>query len=208
MDPFLRLSTITALWVAWCAIHSILSRDGPLGSTELLKGPVGRFHRLFYNLFAVASLAVVCALIPHKNEVEIVKWSGPLVAIQALVWAAAFFILYLSSRLLDGWGFLGFDAFRTPHMVDVDHPLVTRGIYGVVRHPQFLAVFMVLWTRDLTDTDVVTNVVLSLYVVAGTKIEERRMLRKYGNQYREYMTRVPGFLPTSLSALKLAISRR
>jgi methanethiol S-methyltransferase len=173
-----------------------------------LRGPVGRFHRLFYNLFAIASLAVVCVLIPHKNEVEIVKWNGPLVVIQALVWAAAFLILYLSSRLLDGWGFLGFDSFRRPHIVDVDHPLVTRGIYGVIRHPQFLAVFMVLWTRDLTDTDIVTNVVLSLYVIAGAKIEERRMLRKYGNQYSEYMTRVPGFLPTSLSALRLALKQR
>jgi methanethiol S-methyltransferase len=208
MDPFLRLSTVAALWVAWCAIHSLLNNDGPIGGTALLRGPFGRFYRIFYNLLAIASLVLVCNLIPHKHEVMILQWRGPLVAVQAVVWAAAFFIGYLSFRLFNVWTFLGLDIFRKPRTVHVDKGLVTWGIHGVIRHPQFLGGLMLLWTRNLADTDLVTNTVLSLYLLAGAKVEERRMLKKYGDQYSEYKSHVPAFLPTSLSALRAVIGQR
>lgn len=208
MDPFLRLSTVAALWVAWCAIHSLLNSDGPIGRTALLKGSFGRFYRIFYNLVAVASLALVCNLIPHSHEVRILQWSGWLVVVQAVVWAVAFYIGYLSFKLFNVWTFLGLDVFRKPHKVHTGNELVTWGIHGVIRHPQFLGGLMLLWTRNLTDTDLVTNAVLSLYLIAGAKVEERRMLRKFGNQYREYMSRVPAFIPASLSALKAVSGRR
>ncbi len=104
-----------------------------------------RFYRIFYNVFAVASLGVVLYLIPHEDEVVLVRWRGPLVIIQASIWALALFIRYVALRLLGARTFFGSDAFDTKHTAHTDEQLVTWGIYGVIRHPGFLAGLMLLW---------------------------------------------------------------
>lgn len=195
MDSFLRLTHVAALWVVWCVIHSALNSDGVIRRTGILTSSVSRFYRIFYNLFAIVSLAVVSSLIPHNDEVVLLRWRGPLSAIPVLAWAIALFIWYLSFRLLGSRAFLGLDAFDKKRVSDKIQPLVTHSIFGVIRHPQFLGGLMLLWARDLKDTDLVTNVVLSVYLIAGSKIEERRLLRQFGNRYRDYMSRVPAFIP-------------
>jgi protein-S-isoprenylcysteine O-methyltransferase Ste14 len=172
-----------------------LNSEGVIKRTGILRSPVAGYYRVFYNLFAVVSLAAVCSLIPREHEVTLVKWSRPFVAIPVLVWATALSMWYLSFRLLSFRSFLGLDAFRKQPVSGEDHDLVTHGIFGVVRHPQFLGGLMMLWFRDLKDTDLVTNVVLSAYLIVGSKIEEHRLLKKYGDRYRDYMTRVPAFIP-------------
>jgi protein-S-isoprenylcysteine O-methyltransferase Ste14 len=169
---------------------------------------VGSFYRLLFNVFAIVSLVLVLILIPHTNDATIVEWRGPLVAIQAIVWSVALLIWCVSIRSLSTKSFWGLDAFGRKHADHARGQLVTWSIYSVIRHPGYLAGLMLLWTRDLTGTDLVTNAVLSLYLIVGAKIEERRLLNKYGNQYRQYMARVPGFIPADLSALKAAIGSK
>jgi protein-S-isoprenylcysteine O-methyltransferase Ste14 len=86
-----------------------------------------------------------------------------------------------------------------------EHPsdkLITRGIYGEIRNPQFLAGLLLLWARDLTCTGLVINIVLSLYLISGAFIEERRFLHKFGKDYVRYRSHVPRFIPRRLPSLR------
>jgi protein-S-isoprenylcysteine O-methyltransferase Ste14 len=74
----------------------------------------------------------------------------------------------------------------------------TRGLYAVIRHPQYLALAVsgfglaILWPRFLTL--VLLAVMLFLYYLLA-RDEERRMLARFGDAYRRYMERTGMFLP-------------
>ena len=73
--------------------------------------------------------------------------------------------------------------------------LVETGIYGVVRHPQYLggilAVFLttLLWYPHWLFA--VLGVAGTAVVYAGCILEDRRMVQKFGDEYEDYMRRVP-----------------
>src|SRR3970282_1150349 len=74
----------------------------------------------------------------------------------------------------------------------------TRGLYAVIRHPQYLALAVsgfglaVLWPRFLTL--VLFAVMLFLYYLLA-RDEERRMLARFGDGYRGFMARTVMFFP-------------
>jgi protein-S-isoprenylcysteine O-methyltransferase Ste14 len=79
-----------------------------------------------------------------------------------------------------------------------------RGLYAVIRHPQYVALALsalglaIMWPRFLTL--VLLAVMLFLYYLLA-KDEERRMLARYGDGYREYMGRTGRFLPRAVEGL-------
>ena len=77
----------------------------------------------------------------------------------------------------------------------------TRGLYAVIRHPQYLALAVsgfglaILWPRFLTL--VLLAIMLFLYYLLA-RDEERRMLARFGDAYRSFMERTGMFFPRLL----------
>jgi protein-S-isoprenylcysteine O-methyltransferase Ste14 len=76
--------------------------------------------------------------------------------------------------------------------------LATHGIYARLRHPQYLGFILVMlgflfqWPTLLT---LAMFPVLVVMYVRLARSEEREALATFGNEYRAYMERVPGFIP-------------
>ena len=76
--------------------------------------------------------------------------------------------------------------------------LVTDGIYGLVRHPQYAGIFLVIigqlvhWPTVFTLA--LAPVIVWLYVKLALR-EEARLVDRFGDQYRKYQQRVPMFIP-------------
>ena len=72
--------------------------------------------------------------------------------------------------------------------------LVDRGVYAIVRHPQYLAGMLIGLALPLISQHwavaVLGVVAIALYYV-DTYEEEASTIEKLGDQYREYMQRVP-----------------
>jgi len=125
-------------------------------------------------------------------------------AVPVVVWCLATFVFWLTFRCLDWREFLGF---RDMGIVSkkkgrATGQLIIRGIYGVVRHPQFSAGLLMLWVRTLRDTDVVISAVLSAYLLVGAYLEERRLVMKFGEEYVRYRESVPAFIPMRIPRLR------
>jgi protein-S-isoprenylcysteine O-methyltransferase Ste14 len=79
-----------------------------------------------------------------------------------------------------------------------------RGLYCLIRHPQYLALAIaawglaVMWPRFLTLT--LFAVMLFLYYLLA-RDEERRMLTRFGESYQGYVERTGMFLPLVLERL-------
>ncbi len=73
--------------------------------------------------------------------------------------------------------------------------LDSSGVLGLIRHPWYLAVFILIWANDLNVATIVVNAVLSAYLVIGTLLEEKKLVLEFGDIYREYQRNVSMFIP-------------
>ena len=111
----------------------------------------------------------------------------------------------LSFRHLDADEFLGMKQVRryfAHHEVAgnieglTQKELVTTGVYGIVRHPMYLAgIIIFTFNPYITRNSITVTIMADLYFVFGMLIEERRFLPIFGEPYREYMKRVPRLIP-------------
>ncbi|HUL22794.1 MAG TPA: isoprenylcysteine carboxylmethyltransferase family protein [Thermodesulfobacteriota bacterium] len=84
---------------------------------------------------------------------------------------------------------------RTDQTLSKGYTFDKSGILGMIRHPWYTASIMVVWARDLSLPDLLINIVVSAYFIIGTNLEERKLLREYGEKYREYQQTVSMFIP-------------
>jgi protein-S-isoprenylcysteine O-methyltransferase Ste14 len=76
--------------------------------------------------------------------------------------------------------------------------LVTSGPYRWMRHPMYTAALvLVIATTFLTASAIVGigGVVMFALLAARSRIEERRLVEKFGDAYRDYQKRTGRFLP-------------
>ena len=79
----------------------------------------------------------------------------------------------------------------------------SSGVLSVVRHPWYLAVFILLWARDLYPAGITVNAVLSAYLLIGTLLEERKLVLEFGDNYKLYQQQVSMFIPLKWLRSKL-----
>ena len=80
------------------------------------------------------------------------------------------------------------------------HTLVTRGPYRWVRHPFYLCVLLLVLSLGLVAANwfmLAAGVVLVTMLVVRTRIEEEKLLARFGDPYRAYLKRTGRFLPGS-----------
>lgn len=76
--------------------------------------------------------------------------------------------------------------------------IATEGVYGVVRHPQYLGLFMALFGQIIHWPTIITVVLFPIIVLAYVRLarrEERDMVSRFGEAYRSYQESVPRFFP-------------
>src|SRR6266566_3215842 len=106
---------------------------------------------------------------------------------------------HILSYIFIGGGFILISVgWKALYDAQQQHRLATSGIYSYVRYPQydgFIAVmfgFFLQWPTLLT---LAMFPVLVFMYVRLARAEERKSIREFGDQYRAYMTQVPGFIP-------------
>jgi protein-S-isoprenylcysteine O-methyltransferase Ste14 len=77
--------------------------------------------------------------------------------------------------------------------------LATTGLYGLVRHPQYTGLFIGLFGEGVVHWPTLFSVGLFPVIVLASCLlarrEEKRMIEKFGEEYRVYQGKVPMFLP-------------
>jgi len=89
-------------------------------------------------------------------------------------------------------------AFGWKKIFRTEGKLVTTGIYGHVRHPQYLGFLVltmginVLW---LTISTIILWPILAILYYRLAKEEEKRLEEKFGEEHKKYKSKVPMFIP-------------
>jgi protein-S-isoprenylcysteine O-methyltransferase Ste14 len=76
--------------------------------------------------------------------------------------------------------------------------LVKSGIYGYIRHPLYLSVFLFGTGVMLKDPGLIQLILGTINLIAvyfTARIEEKEMIAKFGDEYKEYMKETKMFIP-------------
>ena len=110
---------------------------------------------------------------------------------------AAGIILTLAGYILFIWSVIARGRYATSWAMQKTHKLVTWGPYRFVRHPSYLAYFLlftgllIMWPNLLT---LVPLVAIPGYIKATDK-EEKLLEAHFGNEYKDYQRKTGRFFP-------------
>lgn len=185
-------------WAVWCTLHSALISIPVTDYMNRRLGDGFRFYRLFYCAFSLATLIPLMLYSASIRREPIFRWEGPLVVIRYILLAAGIGLFYAGGRNYSLPRLLGIKQIRrgiTDRSLSGYDSFVISGIQRIIRHPWYLGGIMIVWAKDLSLPTILTNLVITSYFVIGTFLEERKLVREFGDRYRDYQRNVSMFLP-------------
>jgi protein-S-isoprenylcysteine O-methyltransferase Ste14 len=190
---------IIFIWAAYCALHSYLISTQFTGlMIHLLK----RYYAFYRFVYVLVSVALLILLIRYVSQLDthivimdglvpdVVRKSLTLLSLGVFFWA--FFFDY------DPLSFFGIRQIlnlRKTTMASSSLQIKKKGLLGIIRHPMYLSLIIYLWCQTYTLAEIVANTVLTIYVIIGTVLEEKKLVLEYGDNYVQYQHEVPMLLP-------------
>jgi protein-S-isoprenylcysteine O-methyltransferase Ste14 len=201
-----ELALLGVLWLAYFATHSLLASRAVKSGIAVRWPKLGKRYRLLYNLIAVVLLIPPAAVLHFSPGPMIWQWTG------ASAWLANGLALL---------AVIGFAGARTGYDLALflgvrgssggalaSEGLRVSGIHRYVRHPWYFFALIIIWSRDMSAAMLVTAVMITLYFVVGSQLEEAKLIDEFGEAYRRYRQRVPGLFPWPGRVLDAAAARR
>jgi methanethiol S-methyltransferase len=201
---------LALLWAAYCTIHSALISIRVVNFFRRVLGSSYSFYRLFFNAFSLVTLAplIIYSGSPRYQDRMLLVWRGNWRILRYSLIALAAVLIISGARHYSLSQFLGIRQIRSKSsrgaMTETGN-IDTAGVLGITRHPWYVAVFFLLWADNLDAAKIVINVVLSVYLVIGTLLEERKLVLEFGEKYREYQQRVSMFIPVKWLKSRLKV---
>jgi protein-S-isoprenylcysteine O-methyltransferase Ste14 len=198
MEVTLKYLYAVVGWVLWCTFHSTLIS---ITVTEYMKRKLGnsfRFYRFFYNVVSVATLFPILYYSRMIREAPFFYWEGPMAIIQVLLLAASIYLFVAGGKHYSWAQFCGIAQIREGRAdgsLSKCDSFVASGIHRIIRHPWYLGGMMIVWVQNLSVSTILINIIISVYFVVGSFLEERKLVREFGDKYREYQQTVSMLFP-------------
>jgi methanethiol S-methyltransferase len=197
---------VASLWVGYCALHSYMISIGFTNSmTRLLKNYYA-FYRFFYILISLILLIPLIKFTAQTDTKIIIAYEYPLSLIRYTLISGSlimfFWAFFLNYDSLSFFGIRQILNFGKTKKINPSEGIKRNGLLGIMRHPMYFALIIYLWCQTYRVMDVVINVVLTIYVIIGTKLEERKLVLEFGDTYIQYQKEVPMLIPFTKSNVK------
>jgi protein-S-isoprenylcysteine O-methyltransferase Ste14 len=169
-----------------------------------------RFYRLAYNMFSLLTFAPIIIYSLSIEGPPVFQWSGYSGIIRILIIITAVVIIFLAARIYDmlqTFGIRQIMGGQSHRVLSKGGEIKDTGILGLIRHPFYSAVFLLIWVGNLSAIALINNAFIILYLIIGTLLEERKLMVEFGDGYHEYKKRVSMFFPYKWILKKVQSSR-
>ncbi len=198
------ITTFVFYFIAFAFLHSLLAADHIKKRAEKILKERFRYYRLIYNIISFITATPAFWVWVTSSSSTPLLYSVP----------AWLFPVILMLRLLS-LGLFAYAAFQTDMLEfaglrreSARGRLITGGAYGIVRHPIYAAGIILIFTKtEMTLLDFTAAALVSIYLIAGAFIEERRLVSAFGDEYRKYQQRVSMFIPVKWFARRISAER-
>jgi protein-S-isoprenylcysteine O-methyltransferase Ste14 len=176
--------------------HSGMARPGfKRVWTKIVPEPA---ERPTYVLLSTLALVVLFAFWqPIGGAVWTVTNPVGVLALHAVYFAGWLLLLY-ATFLIDHFDLFGLRQawFGFRGVPFTPHPFATPGLYAHVRHPIYISWAIIFWaTPTMSEGRLLFAAVATAYMVVAVFLEERDLLRIFGDAYRRYQESTPKYIP-------------
>ena len=201
----MNLTWLTLGWIAYAALHSLLAALAVKAWVTRRWPGFAPYYRLAFNALAVVLvLPLVWATYAIPGD-WLWRWTGPAAWVANGLALAALAGFAVSSGTYDMGEFLGTRPWREKRTDAVEHEgFRISPLHRFVRHPWYALGLVLIWTRDMNAPLLVSAGAITLYLIVGARLEERKLEAHFGAAYRDYMKQVPGLFPLPWKILSAA----
>lgn len=192
---------LAILWIGWCAMHSILI-DASFARMVKARWPqLIPAYRLIYNGLSLVILLPLVGYTSRIGGAVIFAWQGwGGISLRILFLICALLLFWGGSLRYDFKSFLGitqFKAGKSHVLLSTTQDFLPNGVFNMTRHPWYLGSLLAIWTlySEYAQPIFIAAAILSVYLVVGTLLEERKIVREYGEPYRRYQQQVSMLFP-------------
>lgn len=174
-------------WMVYYALHSFLASD-------LVKARVplsAQTYRLLYSLFSIGLLFYVLILGAVQPTFPVFNAGSNTKVIALSLTAVGVFIVKRAFRNYSFRGFLGLKKEPTDE-------LKTDGLQARMRHPLYTGTILIVmgfFFFSPTMINGVTLISLLVYLPFGIWLEEKKLIKQFGEAYEAYRQKVPALFP-------------
>lgn len=147
------------------------------------------------TLFVLAPLLDVPVLAFGLGESHLLALALDLAGVMPLGWGVYAVMTVSLTLIAIGMALL---AVGWAQVFGSRHELMTRGIYGFVRHPQYLGLILILVAFNIQWPTLLTLLMAPLLIVAyvrQARREDAGLEVRFGDAFARYAARVPAFFP-------------
>lgn len=188
---------LLVMWVLFGLLHSLLAAGGVKRYFTSLLGRYAGYYRALYSLLAFLSLGLVIVVqfsvkSFYLGSFPVVKYLAGLTvgvpgAILMLICIRKYFFNHSGIK-----AFLGRNE---------DPKLESGGVHAYVRHPLYLGTLATLWSIFLFFpllSNLLACLAITVYTLIGIHLEEKKLLKVFGEEYAAYRRRTPMLIPNFL----------
>lgn len=157
-------------------------------------------YRLLYNILSVVTLVPALVAMVGLPDQTLYVISFPLSGLAVIVQLVGVVGVVASLLATDLFKFVGLTQFLMllsgGALPLPDRPLVTTGVYRLVRHPLYFFSLLALWPLPIMTRNVLLfNLAATAYFILGSYPEERKLEAVFGEAYRQYKAKTPRLIP-------------
>ncbi|MDP2366606.1 MAG: methyltransferase [Ignavibacteria bacterium] len=202
LQKILDVIVIVFLFTLYGFIHSILASEKVKIFFRKLFGKLIAFYRLGFNVFAVISLYLIWDLAPHPS-LQIYKLPPPydylvllpqFISLIGMIWC----LKYICFK-----EFIGLNQINrylkneySDNELDEIYTFRIEGPYKYSRHPiYFFSIIFLLFRAEMNLFYLTMFISVTAYFYIGSYYEEKKMLKLFGDDYRNYQMKVSRIFP-------------
>lgn len=178
-------------WAIYFFCHSLFANDRVKKYFNQLLGTTFRYYRLAYNLFSVIGLGIIVVLNASITSFYFYERSGWTQYLSLFIATGSIFVFKAAFRQFSVNEFLGITR-------ENDKEFKVGGILKHIQHPIYTGTILMVigfWLFIPNIPTLVSACCIFIYLAIGIPLEERKLIKKYGDAYIEYKKNVPALIP-------------
>jgi protein-S-isoprenylcysteine O-methyltransferase Ste14 len=191
---------LIAIWGGWCFLHSFLISFSVLSFMETRFVGYERWYRIFYNIFSLLTLGGSVCYLKLLDSPVLFSWQGGWNLLRFSLLLLALILFREGAKKYRLTSFLGLDQLKTGHrdvLLNGKTVFSRNGVLGIIRHPWYGGSILLVWSglQIYSVASTLVAALLSLYLIIGTLLEEKKLLAEYGDDFQLYREEVSMLFP-------------
>lgn len=186
---------LVIFWIMYAVLHSVMAAVWFKTYVQKVFGKYYGYYRLFYSCFA--ALTLVLLLIYQFSQPSIFLfsrgWLLLVAGVAGTIAGMAIMIICIKKYFLN---LSGVDVLLKKQITPV---LEKGGLHAYIRHPLYSGTLLFVWSLFLLFplfSSVIACVIITVYTCIGIRMEEKKLIIEFGDEYRVYASQTPMLIPS------------